>query len=49
MVKGPYVYNKINGHLNIFESTIYSCKIKLDNYLKQLTYSETEALLTVIS
>lgn len=42
---GPYIYNKINKHIDILNETTYSCKKKIDKYLQSLTYNETEQFL----
>lgn len=44
---GPYLYNKINDKINIYIYETYKCKIKIYEYLKTLTYTDTENLLKV--
>lgn len=40
-----FIYNKINKTLNIYNKKTYECKEILENWLKTLTYEETENLL----
>lgn len=45
---GPYLYNNLNLHLQIYPMTKIKCKIAVQTWLKSKTYEETEELLTVI-
>lgn len=46
---GPYIYNKLNKHLQIYSLNTFLCKRKTSDYLQKLTYDETETLLEIIS
>lgn len=43
---GPYLYNKINKILPIHHISYHECNLKLTDYLKSLSYDETENLLS---
>lgn len=46
---GPFLYNNINKSLNIYPLHKQNCKLKVTNYLKTLSYDETENLLHPIN
>ena len=43
--QSPFLYNKINKELNIYPMTLFTCKITLDKWLKELTFEEVELFL----
>jgi hypothetical protein len=45
---GPYVYNKINKHLNIYPLNLYECRTKLVAWLKTQHYEDVENILKII-
>lgn len=45
----PYIYNKINKSINIFSLNKFHCKKKVQEFLMQLSYEETEELIQIIS
>lgn len=45
MILGPVIYNKISKSIDLRALTSYSCKRKLDEYLKLLYYESTEYLI----
>lgn len=42
---GPYMYNKLNNKIEIYPLTKTKCKVTVSEWLKKLTYEETEKLL----
>lgn len=43
--RSAQLYNRINKKIYIYTKTNYECKKELINWIKTLTYEETEALL----
>lgn len=46
---GPFLYNRLNKKLSIFHQNNYECKKCVTAFLKNLTYEDTEKLLSIIS
>lgn len=44
---GPFLYNKINKIINLYQNTFHSCKRITVNYIESLNYDEIEGLLNV--
>jgi hypothetical protein len=42
---GPFLYNKINKHLSIYNLNRHECNIVITAWLQQMSYDETEALM----
>lgn len=42
------IYNRLNKHLDIYSLSLYKCKLKCVEWLKSLSYQETEDLLAII-
>lgn len=45
---GPYIYNKVNKTIKIHHKNLWECKHEVKKWLQQLTYDETEKLISVI-
>jgi hypothetical protein len=44
---GPFLYNRLNKELNIYELNYYNCKIALVKFLQTLSYDKTEELFII--
>ena len=44
-IRSSQLYNRINKHVYIYNKTCRDCKKSIEEWIKPLTYEQTEALL----